>query len=137
MDFLACLLIGNDSPVRMSVHNATSWGYFDEEACTWNKEVLRKEGEVKVLEPTVGSNSCGYEVFYDLGVPECFLPEVTDVGDEIGTLSSEWCNMPVGTKIHVPTGDMQVVFAEGHRIKSVTWLKCIPDLVRFPSIHWC
>lgn len=82
MDLFVSALCGQDEPV-MSVQNAASWGYFDCESSTWNKEILS-----------------------EAGFPIRFLPKVKESGSLAGSLQSFWLDLQSGTKVSVAMGDL-------------------------------
>lgn len=82
-DFLVAMLCGLDSPV-MSTHNATSWGYFDVDANTWETDLLK-----------------------EAGFPMKFLPQVKEPSFIAGHLESEYYGIPAGVPVGVALGDFQ------------------------------
>ncbi|KAE8622007.1 hypothetical protein XENTR_v10005061 [Xenopus tropicalis] len=82
-DYVVAMLCGLQRP-QMSVHNATSWGYFSTRSKTWNIDILR------------GS-----------GFPVHLLPAVVNAGCVAGKTSYEWCGICQGTEVGIALGDFQ------------------------------
>lgn len=84
MDFVALKLTAGDR-AQMSPQNAASWGYFNTVEEQWNLDILQNSG-----------------------FPVDMLPEIVQVGSDIGTLPSNWSVIPAGVKVKTPLGDLQV-----------------------------
>ncbi|XP_029467201.1 sedoheptulokinase [Rhinatrema bivittatum] len=82
-DYVVAMLCDLKHP-RMSVQNATSWGYFNSRDKCWNADILR------------GS-----------GFPVSLLPEIAESGSTAGSTSCEWFSVPSGTEVGVALGDFQ------------------------------
>lgn len=82
-DFIVALLCGLPHAV-MSVQNAASWGYFDTESMSWEKDLLKEND-----------------------FPVHLLPlEVVQSGSVAGKLVNSWYGIPAGTPVSAALGDL-------------------------------
>ncbi|XP_074641143.1 sedoheptulokinase-like [Tubulanus polymorphus] len=82
-DYVVAMLCNLDKPA-MSVQTAASWGFFDTVTKSWNMDRMK-----------------------EAGFPVRFLPEVFDSGTIVGSLQTNWYNIPQGTPVGAGLGDLQ------------------------------
>ena len=85
MDYFAAKLTG-EKLVKISTHNAASWGYYNTEESDWNRAILEAAG-----------------------FPVTMLPLVVPVGSRVGSLKlGIVSDIKPGTPVTVALGDLQV-----------------------------